>query len=485
MKKLVVLGVIVLLAVAGWAGATYVIGGKVQSRYTGLIDQYGHFGPFVLTTKSFEKGFLTSTAQTVLEIRVPQEATDEGEGTNPKSVQLVFEHTFRNGPLPMGAAEGQKGGPALALVETRLVSVSAGEEILQDLLKEVPALGKPFAFSKIAYDGSISSRVTIPAFENQSEGTLVRWGGFTLDTEAGPNLKTLSGTFEMPKLELIMADGKMTWNGFNGRFDMKEALPLVYIGTSQGAFRGMEMSFLNPENGQVQSMQMKGLEFSSDSRAEGTLISYAQTMEFGGVTVEGETFGPGALEIEMTNLDGEVLSRFQQQVQGLYRDADTFNPDELVGRILPLYVQLFQDLATGKPELSIKRLHFATPQGDVDGRLRVKIAGDNGVATGNPLALMQDLDADADLAVAESLVRTLAAETILENLQGARERGEFPPYSDAEIAQLVDQQVGSQIDGLLAQNFIVRDGTILKASATFANGELVLNGTPLPLFQGQ
>ena len=55
MKKFIVLAVIVLLGVAGWAGATYFVGANVQSRYTGLIDQYGHFGPFTLTTQSYDK----------------------------------------------------------------------------------------------------------------------------------------------------------------------------------------------------------------------------------------------------------------------------------------------------------------------------------------------------------------------------------------------------------------------------------------------
>ncbi|MGE4579565.1 MAG: YdgA family protein [Desulfuromonadales bacterium] len=485
MKKFIVLAVIVLLGVAGWAGATYFVGANVQSRYTGLIDQYGHFGPFTLTIQSYDKGFLESKAQTVVEIRVPQSPSEDGQENAEDAVSFVFEHTFRHGPLPLGASGQQTSGPALALVETRLVSFSADEEDFEKLLAEIPALAEPFAFSKIALDGSVQSRVTIPAFENQSEGNLVRWGGFTLESQAGPDLKTLVGTFDMPKMELIMADGRLTWNGISGRFDLAETLPMLYVGTSRASFGVMDMSFIDKQSGQLKTMQMKGFEVASDSSVDGTLVRYEQTLEFGGVTVEGETFGPGVLEIEMNNLDGEALSSFQGHVQDLYRDSDSFNPEELVGRMLPLYLQLFQNLAAGNPELTIRKLHFATPQGDVDGRVRVKLDGNADAAAGNPAALLQSLDAEADLSVAESLARSLAKDTIRQNLMGARERGDFPPYSDEEIANLVEQQVDGQIDGLLAQNFLVSDGANLKASATFSNGELVLNGTLLPLFQGQ
>ena len=71
MKKLVILVVVVLLCVVGWAGATYIVSGKVESQYFNLLEQNAHWGPVTLTSKSYQRGFLTSKAEMLLEMKIP------------------------------------------------------------------------------------------------------------------------------------------------------------------------------------------------------------------------------------------------------------------------------------------------------------------------------------------------------------------------------------------------------------------------------
>jgi len=66
-KKIVGIFVVLGLAVAAWASATYYIGGEVEKQYFAFLDQYSRQQPYVvLKNKSYRRGFLQSTAETVV-----------------------------------------------------------------------------------------------------------------------------------------------------------------------------------------------------------------------------------------------------------------------------------------------------------------------------------------------------------------------------------------------------------------------------------
>ncbi len=478
MKKLKILLLLLVLIGAGWAGTTYFIGVKVQNRYEGMLEQYQNLGPFSLTGKSYQRGFLNSEAETVVKATVPGvEDQDVAEET----VTLVFKHTLRHGPLAFGQGNST---PGLALIETRLVSVSPGEEDFARLLAKVPELGEPFAIFKVALNGSTNSRIQVPGFEEQIDKGHFSWGGLRFESDFAPGDRTMVGTFDMPKMEFHAADGDFVWNGFSGQFDLAEILPLLYVGTSKVNFGNMEMSLPDEASGQRKNVQMKGFEVFSDSSSDGKLVRYAQTMQFAGIAVDGKIYGPAVCEIEVSNLDCQTLAGFQGQVHEVYWGANHFNPDEVAAQVIPLYGQLLEKLVEGNPQLNIRRLHFATPMGDIDGRALVKFSGKQGLTLDNPAALLQHLEADAEVSVAQSLINAVMADSMKKSLQAASEQGRIPQYSDEEIAMLAEQQLNGQLEALVAQSYIVREGGDVKASATFNRGELVLNGQPLPLFQG-
>ncbi len=477
-KRIIVIG-LVLLSVVGWAGATYVVGGQVEDRYLSLLEQYKQYGPITLSNQGYQRGFLSSTAQTILKMEMPKVAAG-GQDSGVETLQLVFENSFYHGPLPFNSGFLS---PALAKGETRLVSVSPSDEDFEKLLIAIPELADSVASFSVAFDGTMNSQVRIPAFEHQLDDAQIDWAGFQAVAEFGPGNKTLVGSFEMPQMNLHMAAGEISWSGLNGQFDLTETLPLLYVGTSAMVFGAMDINLTDAKSGQQKNVQMKGFEVTADSNFDGKLAGYNQTMTFAGITVDGETFGPGVCEVEVSNIDGEMLSSFQGQVQDLYRNGTSSSPDEVFAQILPLYTQMFEKLIEGTPEVNIKKLSFSTPMGDVDGKMLVKFAGHPGLVMDNPAGLLEYLEANADLTVDEDLVSDVMSASLIAKLKVARKQGQIPQYSDEELAELAERQLGSQIEGLLAQNFIVREGENLKSSARFNRGEFVLNGNPLPIFQ--
>lgn len=481
MKKLVILIVVILLCIAGWAGATYVVGGKVESQYTSLLDEFGQLGPLTMILQSYERGFLSSTARTVLEltIPVPPRPGEQPETEAPsETLRLVFESDVKHGPLPAGS------GPGLARIETRLVSVTPDNETIDRLLRDFPQLTETISVTDIGFSGTMTDRVRLPALETSIDHEQIKWGGLSVDSSYSPGDKTIVGSFAMPGLEISGEKGGMTWQGLHGKLDLLEALPLLYLGTTDVEIGQMDLNFPNDKTGGQDLVQMKGFKISSVSGVKDKLVHFNQSMDFTGILLDGELYGPGRCVIDAKHLDGEVLGSFQQQLRELYRNAKTTNPDELFAQLLPLYTQMLLQLLDKNPEINISRFTFATPKGNIDGRLLVRFDVNREGDTQNPLAMLQALDASAELSMHESLAKLLIRQNLQNELIAAKQAGQIPDsFSEAELENLAVQQADAQLETLFAQQLVVRDGESIRSKATFRQGELVVNGQLLPLFQ--
>lgn len=489
MKKLGILIIVVLLCAVGWAGATYVMGGKVESRYFSLLEQYGKWGPLTLTNQGYERGFLGSRAQTLLEITLPKTAEEPNGEPGTQTVQVLFEHDLHHGPLLFGADTGGRKSLAtgLALIETRLVRLSPGDAELDKLFREVPELRQTIATVKVDFDGSSKSLLRIPPFEKQADDARITWGGLTSSAALSPGEGTLSGEMEMPAMAVHTADATMTWNGIRGRCDLAEVLPMLYVGSSRAEFDGMDLSVTGEDDKGPQEMRMKHAEIVTESSFEDGLVQGNQVATFDGLTVDGKDYGPLVIDADMKNLDGQALSEMQQQLQDVYRRAENFSPDQLAAEVMPVYSRFFNRMMAGKPEVNLKRVYVATPTGEAEGTFRLKLTGQPEAPLDSPAGLLpalQYIDAALDLTVDESLVRAILASQIENALRAAAEASPQVSFSDEEIAAMVEKQVGTQLEAWTAQNFIVRAGDKVKTSATFKKGELLVNGQPLSLAGG-
>ncbi len=488
MKKLAIIVVVVLLCVVGWAGATYVVSGKVESQYFNLLEQNAHWGPVTLTSKSYQRGFLTSKAEMLLEMKIPKTAIEEGEEPTVETVQLVFEHTLHHGPLPIVAGQASL-SPALALVDTRMVLFSPEDEALEELLQNIPELKDSFVHIRFGFDGSANGKIEIPPFEKHMEEGAFVWGGFTATTDYAPGAGTLVGTVDMPKLEIHLDDGSLSWSGVSGDFDLVEVLPMLFVGTSQMVSGGMEVDFSDGEGEESTVVQVNEFKVVTESSFDGQLVQATQSMNFDGATFDGESYGPLIFDVELKNMDGQALSDYQVKVMAIYREADTLEPDALVAELLPLYSDLSMKLMTGSPEFNIKRFYVNTPKGEAEGTFKLKLNKPTDEAPENLAAIfgyLQYLDSSADLSVDESLLRVLLASNMKNSvkleLEAVRKAGVEVEMSDEEVDVMVEQQLDQQLEMLIAQNLIVRDGGKIRSNATFNDGQLLVNGQPMPVF---
>lgn len=498
-KSGILLAVILFLAIV-WGGTTYVVGNKAELYYHNMLQEASQFGFLNLTNTSYERGFLQSRAVTLLEINFPgvivpeeSEAEEDPEAlVVEQSVRLVFEHTLHHGPLPYSSGPaGRYGfGPAIALVETNLIEFSPDQESFEGLLEGIPELRESIDISRIRLDGTMDSLLEIPPFEYTTEQSQLNFDGLKAETVYSLATGAMSGTYDMQSVTFQMSKGgSMGCQGFSGEFDLQRVLPMLYIGLSKAVVGAMEMNFMAPVSGEQETFKLEQMELTSNSRFDGKMVHIEQNTTFGGLYIDGEKYGPLLIDAEMKNFDAEALSEYQQAVIDIYRDSSSLDPDAIAGTLLPMYLDLFSRLVAGDPEMNIRNFSLVTPQGDAAGNLHVKLVGIEDVNLDDPMMMLQyvqNIDAAANLSLDEALLQAIALAQVRSSIQSqveaAEELGQELAFTEEQIEEMALQQFEQQLEMLLVEEYIVREGEKLMVSMTFKQGKLMVNGRALPMF---
>ncbi len=476
MKKFVIA---ILIGIAGWFGATYLLGGQVEQHYLDHIARFEQWGPLHLTSESYQRGFLSSQARTLLEIRVPVPADEEGE-VETKSLRLILEHQLCHGPLPVGAGSFSL-MPKLARIETRLVGATLvgqdGEG--SDLLAKLPWLAEIYDLTSISLAGRGRDQLVIPAIEEtiEEEQLTINWGGLQSDTKFAEDMSQLAGNVVLSSLQLTAEDGRMEWGGAQVDFDLHEAFPLVYLGRYQADSGLLEIDFKETGKGR-QKVRVEGVTLDSLASQNGATVEYLQTLTVAKVNVNDAGYGPAELEVAARGLDGEVLSRYQQDVLEVY-GQDTFDPEVVGLQMMQVYLRLLTGLAEGAPEIEFSKLQLVTPEGDFSGNLRLKLNGEAGQELNNVPALLQKLEGQAQITADESLVRTVMTGLIAQQIKTAHQQRDLAPPTAEELAARAGLQVEQRLEALIGQQYIERSEGKLRCQAIFDRGELKVNGQRL------
>ena len=452
------LAVLIILAGA-YAGAAYVLGGQVRERYFSVLDEYQRYGIVSLSNHAYERGLISSTAQTLVEVRVP------GERGDAEVSRFVVRHVMQHGPLT------GKGGdffrnPGLARVEsTSDPWVGGGSP--QNLFPQYPDRARATSEVHVGFEGRVHGNVLIPAVDRSIDGEHVIWEGLTLRAEVVPASRSMSGDLSMPGLVVKTGEGSIKFEAVSTNFDLSEVMPLVYAGNITAGIAAINIT---PADGDA--IRVSGLNLSSDSSCENALYRYSQTIGVESITVGESAYGPAFCELTGKNIDANALSQFQTSLQELYRTMADTESEQFYEQVGDLYGSLFAKVLAGTPEIHMPRLQVATPMGEMTGAFSLKLASPVQGTAMNPLLLLQHLEAGAQVAVHEELLKGLLRMSLGQD-------GE--PGSD-ELEILVQLRYNEQIEPLLAQNLLVRDGDVIRADAVFANGRLAVNGQAVPLF---
>ncbi len=485
MKKIIGIIAVMILAAAAWAGATYYIGGEIEKNYCAFLDQYSQQQPYiVLEKKSYRKGFLKSTAETVVTIPLLSKLGEENGEERP-SFSFVMEHTLRHGPLPFGknADGGMLLKPCLAYVETRFPKDSEKWGILEKLLKNVPEMANSYSYGIVDFAGTSTNRTVIPAAEVDipEENIKITWQGLDSQGQYSRDFTMIGGRMTVPGFEMQFKDGLMRMTGISCDFDLKKAFDYIYVGDFGMVMDSLEMQFPSSD-GDWEQVVLRKLAVDSTSNCKGEMVNYQQTMSLESLNAAEETYGPAVLDMELLNLNGPTLSKFQEEMQGMQAGFLGMNKEEMEAaslRIMQLYTTL---LFKGSPEYNIRELKLSTPKGDISCNMRLRLENADGSAMQNPAMLVNHLEAEAGMVAGEQLIQAFANFSLKEAVKKQLSSDpNAPALTEEQIDDMVGQQVEAQLQNLTAQQFLVRENNSYKAQAAFKQGVLTINGREIPL----
>ncbi|MDN6683029.1 MAG: DUF945 family protein, partial [Enterobacterales bacterium] len=154
--------------------------------------------------------------------------------------------------------------------------------------------------------------------------------------------------------------------------------------------------------------------------------------------------------------------------------GDDVDPDVYQQELAALIEKNMPALLTGNPTLNIQPLSWKTAQGESQFSLDLNLANPQpqAEATGEPLMLQSIKKLDAKLAISMPMATQLASQA-----------AELEGYNAEEAKRLAGQQVqGISAMGQMFKLTTQKDN-VISSSFSYADGQVDLNGTKMPLAQ--
>ena len=457
MKKIVILLSILIVALFVAPG---LIGFKVQSRHQEVVSRMQQSGMEVVSD-DYRRGWFGARAETKFKVVMPANAKEGG-------FEFVMLNDIVHGPL------SSAGGLALATMSTSFVV--DGKALF-------PGEQNSVMQTNVGLDGSGETVIAIPALK-------------------------LADKPGRPEIQFSGADGKILFDAGLSQFEMDIKIPQFWVGGNQGEtlkitgvdlssnskaglysmffgngnFQVKQIEFNNPKNSVA--VKIDAIDVSGDTSESDGKLAIAVNYAVEAVSVNSAVYGPAQLDLEFGNISARVAAKLQQEMQEM-RALNLTKEQESMA-IVNLLLGAGPDLLQASPKIAVKRLFVKTPDGDIDGNLSIATDGLQWKDIGTLQAVLQKLDADASISMPEKLFRVLmemqAKVAMMRQIEQRKRLGhEIATPSEEEMAQLSKQMVGQQLEFLLQQELVKREGANISTKAKLGDGLLSVNGKTVPL----
>jgi uncharacterized protein YdgA (DUF945 family) len=479
-KKTFFIVVLLLLLILGlWGGTTAWFGIKTEDQYRALLQQASELQHFKFVNESYNRGFFTSRARTVIEFQPPA-----GPAAENQSMQLILTHDITHGPFPLGKSPGREWPfkPVMAIVETGIVLSPETQKQLAGIYAQIPEIASMRDFTVITLDGNGEENLLIPAFQQSfgdEDKVAVDWKGLSLRVNFTGDLKGYSGTLSVPGLEAVGKDLHLKINDVKSAFESREGLSGFWLG--EASFDLAHLEFVDKKETPPQAILLRDFNVNTSSKATGGNINILVAIRVDQMKLDESRQGSGVFEMEFRNLDAASLARLEQTVRSQQTPPPQQSPEAMQMMMLARYMEILPGLLKKSPEIEIGRLDVKTTEGDFTGKAKIAFDGTKPEATENLLMLANAITAQAEFKVGERFLRRMAAEAMKDSIVAEWKEQRGAPPSEEEIAATTSPKIDEQLKALEAQGIVVRENGDCRASARYEAGQIVLNGRPLSL----
>ena len=427
MNKWVGAGLVGLGVVA--LGGPYLSGTEAESQYQRAIESLNKQTGITAISESYEKGYLGADAVTVIKI-------DRTELDDDLPQEIKLSTHISHGLYSVSAL-------------THLVLDDAATAEFKELLGDKPPVE---IVTKVNLLGDASIIATTPEinFTKEGGGETVSISVFQMTIDVPSDHKQVKANVSWPGMNVSGADGDALTIG---RLSMQQTGSQLtdYLWTSD-----MSMtldSITGADDGQ--KFDLKKLKISSlTEEASAGRINSSFEMTVNSIKLNEDEFKNQKLVFALRDLAIEEFDALMETFDKLEETAQISDPQQQAMAQMEQFARIGQDvtnLFNKGLKIDISELFVSTSKGDVKGKLHLEQPESDAVNGAGPAALLQTTKGNLSLSIPVMLIE-----------------GGTP-------------EMQQQLDALLAQNFIVKEGEIYKTEATLENMMINVNGTELPL----
>ena len=357
----------------------------------------------------------------------------QNETGNEDLPSLIIDTRVDHGLVAVGSLNRDSGSliPGLAsMLSTFQVDPGNGE------LKELPGT----LYSNVGLTGAASLRFLLESGEFQNEEVQIEWQGADVDVQANNTMGAyvIDGRFEPFTISAngetvdigtitISADQLRTDYGF-------------YVGTAT-----LDIASLVAASSTAPGTIGK-ISFSADASIDDARLSVTSKAVIDEIVVPDMGDMDFAVDLSLIGLDAAAI----QVINETFKEAQgAIDPDETLAELFPQIEPELQKIAVAGAEIRIDQLDVTLPQGTVTTRMNVRVFEGNAATDFSWGSVLLNMTASADIRM---------------------------PASMFDMLQKMNPDAG----GLIAMGIVIRDGEDYVMNAEFENGQLLVNGAPLP-----
>lgn len=464
MKKITAVIAAVLVVALAYLASAWFLGNRIEEERNEYYADLANYPYVKVVEKDYKKGLFSSTETVTLGLY-------PDAGFNPEAGEvgrITFRSEIKHGPLP-GFSSASAG-----TVTTELV---LSDSVKQELAKIFGDKQPLVIHSKYHYGGGGEFTIESPAFSfnDAASGWELNWGGIALNGTFNKDIGHYTLQGGAPSLDgHDNAGSKVQMSALEVSMDTRRLFsdePGFYTGSQKLSLGQFSVAMAGED------VLLKKFSIHMDSPVEGDFMAIvlktgAEVIQFGGMD-----YGPANFDISFNHLHARALVKLNRVAQERMRKdplGEAFtNPEE---DISPL-VDAFREFLKHEPEVKLDRLAFNSPQGAAQVSAQARFVGitDEDFKEGSPPPV-EKFEASADISLPEPLILPFI-DKLLPGIDPMQEE-EFGMESEGDENEMPGQAEQRRLEELIAQGFVVREGTLLKTKVAFSKGQLTLNGKP-------
>lgn len=457
-------GIGIVVVAAALIGPRF-IGSQVEDRLKLYVETLNELPAYNASVVSYDRGWFGSTATVELGFDMGG-AFPDAEMQNDLSFEVMVD--VQHGPVLTQFSPGL----GLAAWEAHTRDDSLREFIdWEDETSFYNLAGSVGLFGHLSYTDSIAS---FSSKVNEQQLT-VSFSGYQGSGEASSDSFSYQG--KLDDAEILMENHAISL----GELKLSTEAQSDLLSIMQGELYEGQMSIaLNevvvrqPDDVDLVNLKDLGIEFITAFNEDKESINIDMNYSVKALKTNDVELSKLTINTAFNNLDTEFLYAYNQTMKDVYGE----DPEAIEAATKKLVKENLPQLLSAEPEFVISEFSGDMPQGDFNGQLSTKLVGVSQVpdSLDNTAFWLSSLIADASIAVDKPLLRWVAEQQLLATM-----RMQYPTAEEAQLQQMVQQQVPMMINMYVQQGLLTETEEEYRSDFQLEDGEAMLNGQKIPL----